>query len=159
LVNLATATLNTIWQGRGYPIDPVWIANKVGARVYIADLQKGVMGTLIKERGCDPIIALNGRDSNHRRRFTCARLIGRWVRNTELLKQTPLEYEHIVSRNDPLQETKADEAFANAFAADILMPTEEVRRLQKLGYSPAVMAHYFLVCDDAIRYRLWGMRE
>jgi Zn-dependent peptidase ImmA (M78 family) len=66
----AEELIETIWDGRPLPIDPIQIAEQLGIKVFKAGLDAGISGMLIKEPGKDPEIYLNGRDSTSRQRFT-----------------------------------------------------------------------------------------
>ncbi|HAX5210388.1 TPA: ImmA/IrrE family metallo-endopeptidase [Escherichia coli] len=149
----AQAILKTIWDGRGFPVDPVWIANELGLDVVETTLPNDVSGALLKEPERDPVIILNRYDSNARKRFTCAHELGHYVKRTE--SGQPLEYEFIDFRGKlSSRGVNSDEIFANNFAACLLMPEVEVMRLHREGGAPVIMASYFGVSDDAIRYRL-----
>lgn len=153
----ASALLRTVWQDRGYPVDPVWIARKLGLRVVPADLDRDVSGALLKKPEEDPIIIINEKDSRSRQRFTCAHELGHYIKRTE---EGELEYEFLDFRNK-LSATGKDneEVFANKFAAELLMPKKEVNRLRKEEKSPVEMAYYFDVSDDAMHFRLKGLEQ
>ena len=149
----AHALLKDIWGDRKFPVDPVWIANELGLDVVETTLDDDVSGALLKEPEQDPVIILNRNDSNVRKRFTCAHELGHYVKRTE--NGQPLEYEFVDYRGKlASQGVDSEEIFANNFAACLLMPEKEVRRLNNAGYAPVMMASYFGVSDDAIRYRL-----
>jgi Zn-dependent peptidase ImmA (M78 family) len=140
----------SVWGDR-YPVDPVRIARKLGIDVLDAKLRRDVSGALVKERGQDPTILLNEQDSANRKRFTCAHEIGHFVRREE----DPDEYEYIDLR-DTFAATGHDpeEVYANAFAASLLMPEKEVKRLRSQGYGELDMALYFDVSREAMHNRL-----
>ncbi|KAB7681374.1 ImmA/IrrE family metallo-endopeptidase [Plesiomonas shigelloides] len=153
----ANALVQEVWGQRGFPIDPVWIANRLGLDVIETPLESNVSGALLKENGQDPVIILNRYDSNVRKRFTCAHELGHYVKRTEKNGE-PLEYEFVDFRGDSASKgNDPDEIFANQFAANLLMPASEVRKLTNLGYTPVMMSSYFGVSDDAIRYRLLNL--
>jgi Zn-dependent peptidase ImmA (M78 family) len=52
-----------------------------------------------------------------------------------------------------------DEIFANKFAAALLMPKEEVERLEHDGLSPALLALKFGVSEEAMNFRLDNLRH
>lgn len=149
----ANALLKNIWGERGYPIDPVWIANELGLDVVETQIDNEVSGALLKEPEQDPVIILNQFDSNVRKRFTCAHELGHYIKRTE--NGQPLEYEFVDYRAKlASQGVDPDEVFANQFAACLLMPQKEVKRLVDAKCTPVMMSSYFGVSDDAIRYRL-----
>jgi hypothetical protein len=47
--------------------------------------------------------------------------------------------------------------YANAFAAALLMPRSLVRALRKSGQSPAQLARFFRVSEQAMNYRLQNL--
>jgi Zn-dependent peptidase ImmA (M78 family) len=139
-----------VWGG-AIPVDPVSIARAAGLRVLDASLDENTLGALIKQPGQDPTILLNGNDSENRKRFTCAHEIGHFVRRSE---ETD-EYTTIDLRN-PLSATGEDpeEVYANEFAACLLMPEDDVRRLVKMGLDDLEMSIRFRVSREAMQYRL-----
>ncbi|EJN6576737.1 ImmA/IrrE family metallo-endopeptidase [Salmonella enterica] len=149
----ADALLENVWGDRGFPVDPVWIANELGLDVVEIAMENNVSGALLKEPEQDPVIILNRNDSNVRKRFTCAHELSHYVKRTN--NGQSLEYQFVDYRDKlSSQGTDADEKFANNFAACLLMPAKEVRSLHSKGYSSVMMASYFGVSDDAIRFRL-----
>ena len=55
--------------------------------------------------------------------------------------------------------TNPEEIFANQFAAHLLMPEREVRRLQDKGYTPTQMAFHFAVSQDAMAFHLKNLKD
>jgi Zn-dependent peptidase ImmA (M78 family) len=141
----------SVW-GDTFPVDPVLIARRLGVDVREAPLSSNVSGALVKRFGEDPTILLNAVDHPHRQRFTAAHELGHYVSH----ESDPDEYEYVDLRDTVFSAagTKPEEVFANAFAANLLMPAEEVRRLQKEGYTLTQMALYFGVSQDAMHFRL-----
>jgi Zn-dependent peptidase ImmA (M78 family) len=140
-----------VW-GLTFPVDPVQIARKLGIDVRQAALSEKISGALVKKKGEDPIILLNANDYLSRRRFACAHELGHYVSH----KDGPEEYEYIDLRDTIWSSAGAnpDELFAKAFAANLLLPQDEIRRLDALEYTPSQMACYFGVSADAVRFRL-----
>lgn len=137
------------------PVDPVKVARALGIQVVDAPLDDSISGALIKERGKDPRIVLNSKDSANRRRFTCAHELGHFVKRSD----QPDEYEYIDYR-DGRSSTGVDhdERYANSFAASLLMPEREVRRLEDEGLSELEMALRLGVSRDAMHYRLKNLQ-
>ena len=135
-----------------FPIDPVTIAHKFGLRVVDAALPTDISGALIKEKGKDPVIMLETDDSLNRKRFTCAHELGHFVWRSEQDEEACV-YEYIEYRSEDREhKQKEEEIFANAFAAALLMPEQEIR---KLADEPKVLlAKKFGVSVDAMKYRL-----
>lgn len=112
------------------------------------------MGVLVKRPGHDPEIVINKNDSPNRRRFTCAHELGHYVRRREETE----EYMTFDLRGS-LSSTGTDEeeVYANEFAACLLMPENEVRRLHDEGFADWEMAIRFAVSREAVQYRLRGL--
>ncbi|MGL5370827.1 MAG: ImmA/IrrE family metallo-endopeptidase [Plesiomonas shigelloides] len=148
----ARQVLATFWNGRGFPVDPAQIAKQMGLDVFIADLPGRVSGALIKQRDQDPAIFLNADDSKVRQRFSCGHELGHYVARQSSENDA---YEYVDLRGESASNgTDCDEIFANQFSAELLMPVDEVKALHKRGQPNYVMAHYFGVSDDAVKYRL-----
>jgi Zn-dependent peptidase ImmA (M78 family) len=132
------------------PVDPVRIARTLGMGVITASLAPDVSGAIIKERGQDPAIVLNAQDSPNRQRFTCAHEIGHFVLRGESGDDYDYDYRDIFSSTGEREE----ERYANAFAAGLLMPEEDVRRFHREGLSEIQMALRFGVSRDAMSFRI-----
>ena len=144
-----------LW-GKRFPVDPVQIARRLGIDIREAKLSPDVAGALVKELGKDPAILLNARDHPNRQRFTCAHELGHFVSRED----APDAYEYVDLRDTVFGAvaTDPDDGFANAFAANLVMPEREVRRLRDDGYTPTRMAAYFDVPQDAMHGRLKSMK-
>lgn len=155
----AQKILDTVWSDNEFPVDPAFIARELGLDVVETNIENDVSGALIKQKNQDPVIILNASDSKPRKRFTCAHELGHYVSNTEKLNQQDyIAYEHIDFRNGNSRNgTDSEEVFANQFAACLLMPESEVRKLFKHGMPIVLMSSYFGVSDDAIRFRLMNL--
>ncbi len=133
------------------PIDPVAVARAAGLRVIETSLDGNTMGILIKEIGQDPTIMLNESDGENRRRFTCAHELGHYVRRSDATG----EFRTVDLRSDlSTQGIDEDEIYANEFAACLLMPESEVRRLRGENRSDLEMAIRFGVSREAMQFRL-----
>jgi Zn-dependent peptidase ImmA (M78 family) len=153
----AEQLLSTVWEGRPIPVDPIQIAKRLGIQVYTAGLDEGVAGMLVKKPGRDPEIYINGRDSLNRQRFTCAHELGHYVKHIAAGEE---HWEHVDYRDALTSKgTDPDEIFANQFAASLLMPEQEIRRLKdQFGYGPATLAFEFGVSEEAINFRLVNLK-
>jgi Zn-dependent peptidase ImmA (M78 family) len=149
----AAKLLKAVW-GAAIPVDPVAIARAAGLRVLDASLDQNTLGALIKQPGQDPTILLNERDSENRKRFTCAHELGHFVRRSE----EAAEYETIDLRN-ALSATGLDqeEIYANEFAACLLMPEDDMRRFIAMGLDDLEMAIRFKVSREALQFRLTNL--
>lgn len=152
----ARRVLDSLWKGRPFPVDPVWIAGQFGIKVLETDLPEEVSGAIIKQKDEDPVIALSKSDSNNRKRFSCAHELGHYAFRMDAGQN---EYEWVDLRGKTAgMGTKPEEIFANKFAASLLMPEEEVKRLSKEKTPPFLMAQYFGVSDDAMNIRLENLK-
>ncbi len=147
----AKKLLEEVW-GDGIPVDPVVVARLAGLRVLEdATLNPNILGALIKEPNQDPLIMLNANDPPNRRRFTCAHEIGHFVRRGG----TPEPYTTIDFRDASSARGEEDEEiYANEFAACLLMPEQDVRRLTKEGLGDLEMSIRFGVSREAMHFRL-----
>lgn len=154
--HLAKEVLDAYWGERGFPVDPAWIASRLGIKVVEMNLPKDVSGALVKRDGKDPIIAIEKSDSKNRRRFSCAHELGHYFGR---LESSDEPYEYIDFRG-PSAKTGRDpqEIFANSFAASLLMPESEVMRKINEGNSRISLAKYFGVSDEALSIRLSSLR-
>jgi Zn-dependent peptidase ImmA (M78 family) len=155
----AQELLEAVWvdkrSGIDLPVDPIYIAQQLGIKVYTAYLDDGVSGTLIKRAGyADPEINLNAQDSRNRQRFTCAHELGHYVKRSAVRDDD--EIWSYIDRRDSLaaKGTDPEEIYANQFAAALLMPADLVRELWKENHSSATLAYQFGVSVDAMNFRL-----
>jgi Zn-dependent peptidase ImmA (M78 family) len=134
------------------PVDPIYIAQGLGLKVYTAILDEGVSGMLVKRPGLDPAIYLNKRDSKNRQRFTCAHELGHYVQRASTDDDA---WEYVDERGPSAgQGTHPDEIYANGFAAALLMPAAAVKHLHRAGFTAAEMAYRLGVSVEAMKIRL-----
>lgn len=150
----AEAILDSVWArvaGRRVPVDPVRIATEIGIDVSEADLDPDVSGAIRKSAGKDPQILLNRHDHPNRQRFSCAHELGHYVQRASAGE--PFEF---IDFRGPLAGTGTDatERFANAFAANLLMPADEVRSRARTARSVIGLAFEFRVSPEAMTHRL-----
>jgi Zn-dependent peptidase ImmA (M78 family) len=146
----AHALLQTVWVDRGFPVDPVWIAGKLGVTVIETALPEAVLGSLVKDQHKDPVIMINESDEQAHKRFNCAYKIGYFadhqMRQDDFYKHLALRDRH--AGDDP------KEAFAHRFSQELLMPEDEIHRLEREGAAVEAMAQYFGVPEDIMRMRI-----
>ncbi|MBN8867777.1 MAG: ImmA/IrrE family metallo-endopeptidase [Solirubrobacterales bacterium] len=146
----AEAMLQSTWDN-SFPVEPSQIAQKLGVEVVETSLGGEISGALIKTKGRDPVILLNEEDTASRRRFTCAHELGHLDRRTGDLS----EFEYIDFRDGTSSTGEVEaERFANAFAANLLMPEDAVREQAATGHNAYDMAQYFGASVLAVRNRL-----
>jgi Zn-dependent peptidase ImmA (M78 family) len=136
------------------PVDPFEIAQRLGIKVFTAELGDGVSGMLTKQGGYDdPQVYLNAADSRNRQRFTCGHELGHYVRRSST-DATDESWEYVDRRASLASAgTNPDEIYANQFAASLLMPRRIVTELHK-RFGPAALASEFGVSSDAMSFRL-----
>lgn len=134
------------------PIDPLYIAQRLGMKVIPARLEPDISGMLAKRAGQDAEIYLNASDSLNRQRFSCAHEIGHYVKRVSSNAQDSWGY---IDRRGPsaAQGIDAAEIYANQFAAELLMPEQQVRKYAR-ELSPAGLAIKFDVSVGAMKFRL-----
>lgn len=144
------------------PVDPVTIAKRLGVDVVETQLDPHVSGAIVKRPGEDPIIYLDRRDSNNRKRFTCAHELGHFVQQDQQEEFGYLDYRGPISSEG----SNKAEIYSNAFAAQLLMPDWAVREIwPKAGSTVAGIAAQFGVSSEAMGHRLenlgfhWNLHE
>jgi Zn-dependent peptidase ImmA (M78 family) len=139
----------TMHWGDSIPVDPAKIAHAMGIKVANAYLDPDVAGAIEKRAGRPAHIFLSESDHPNRKRFTCAHEIGHFVKHGEG------DFEYVDYRDGTASMgVDEDERFANAFAAALLMPEKEVRRLHNMGMHEKDMAAAFGVSEAAMVNRL-----
>jgi Zn-dependent peptidase ImmA (M78 family) len=135
--------------GDSVPVDPARIARKMGIQVEDAYLDADVAGAIEKKHDGSVRIFLNAEDHPTRQRFTCAHEIGHFVKHGDQGFEF-VDYRDMTASLG----VDEDERYANAFAAALLMPEREMRRLHALGMSQGEMKDVFGVSEAALVNRL-----
>lgn len=128
-----------------FPIDPILVANAYGLEVCAALLPRDVSGQIFyKEKK----IFIEATDYITRQVFSIAHEIGHFILHNDGTSHT--------SKRDTISALGMDEkeVEANTFAANLLMPQDEILRLIGGGYTLDSMASYFCVSSLAMEYRL-----
>lgn len=146
----AGQVLDAYWDLNKFPVDPFAIAEEYGAEVHRADLPEDYEG-LFRPAGQQyrrPQIWIDTDVSYNRQRFSCAHELGHLVEDGETTQ--------IDRRRDSISSEGTDphEIYANAFAAELLMPGYVVRRLRKLRAPTTELARFFGVSGVAMQNRL-----
>lgn len=153
----AEKVLDAVWpkSSEGHfllPIDPIVVARALGIEVYTARLPPDESGKLVKEAGGPPRVYLNDAHHKNRQRFTTAHEVGHFVD-----RAGDDEMEFVDSRDaTSAWGTKPEERYANAFAAELLMPRREVKRYANLGAVAA--ARVFVVSVESMGLRLTNLQ-
>lgn len=144
----AEATIRDYFLPGRFPVDVTRIANAMGIRVERTFLKDGVSG-MIRSRPPDiPTIYVDATEIETRQRFTIAHELGHYV---ERINNGQTDFAFIDERG-----TKYDlhEFYADEFAGNLLMPADEIERLQRDWKSNIEMAAYFGVSPAAMTTRL-----
>lgn len=153
-ISAATQILEQVWEPRGFPVDPAWIAGQFGIQIYEATFEKEISGALIKKPGEDPLVMLSIRDSKPRQRFTCAHELGHYIQRHQRADLSEL-YDYVDFRDTRANANLgSNETYANDFAAHLLMPPAEINLLWREDLSDYAMAIHFGVPLEAVRDRL-----
>jgi hypothetical protein len=138
------------------PVNVTAIAEALGLNVWESDaeLPDGISGKLFR----DPIsggssgfsIIVRESDPYVRKRFTVAHEVGHFVLHRNQIGESLTDDELYRSGLSTRQEAQA-----NRFAADILMPKDLIlKTINRLGDDPQVLASEFKVSEAAMRIRL-----
>ncbi|WP_300446352.1 MULTISPECIES: ImmA/IrrE family metallo-endopeptidase [Helicobacter] len=128
-----------------FPIDPILIAKAMGLEVFTAALPRNVSGQIFyKEKK----IFVEQTDFITRQTFSVAHELGHFILHNDGTSHTSLR------DTTATQGIDTKEIEANCFAANLLMPKDEVLRLVGLNFAVDSMASYFGVSPIAMEYRL-----
>ena len=136
------------------PVDPVSIARSLGINVFQAKLENTLSGMIAKlSPDGDTNIFLNTEHAPVRQRFTCAHELGHYFAIRNDPNRAAATFIH---RRDSLSACGAnsEEIYANQFAAELLMPRQEVSKATSLGMDVYARALRFNVSLDAMSLRL-----
>lgn len=141
-------------RGEKCPVQIVALANKLGLEVLKATFNRQDVAGMIMAQ--DKKIFICENDNPQRRRFSIAHEIGHYILHYKSGELKDQEAEKYVSFRDSVSSLAFDirEIEANYFAANLLMPEREIKRLLKGAYSLDEMAIYFNVSKMAMGYRL-----
>lgn len=144
----AEATIRDYFAPGRFPVDVRRIAAGMGIRVEATYLKDGVSGMIRSRPPEVPVIYVDESEIETRQRFTIAHELGHYV---ERINNGQTDFAFIDERG-----TKYDlhEFYADEFAGNLLMPAEEIERLQRNYKSNIEMAAYFGVSPAAMTTRL-----
>lgn len=152
----AEKVLDVFFDGepRTFPIDPVVIAREIGINVWRGTYDNSISGALVKASpNHGAAMFINDGHAPVRQRFTAAHELGHYfmVQEDPVRANGPYHFEraHLASCG-----IDSEEIYANSFAAALLAPADEVRRLHAIGFSPQAMAARFQISLDSMTYRL-----
>ncbi len=121
-------------------------------KVLEAELPPEVSGALIKDLGRDPTIMIEQSDSSDSKRFTCAHELGHYIWRSESPNADRGEYSYVDLRRDG--DHGGEELFADQFAANLLMPANEVRAIHSKKLPNYALAKHFGVSVEEFGLRL-----
>lgn len=161
----ATRLLAETGQGTDLPVDIEAIARHLRAQIVEERLDRSVSGMLYRDDD-HIVIGVNASHPEQRRRFTIAHELGHLV----LHKGRPLVVDHVrVNFRDANSSAATDfeEIQANAFAAELLMPRDQVLATARQALERATpgteatvvrdLAAGFEVSEQAMDYRLMNL--
>lgn len=136
------------------PVDPIAIARFLGINVYESKLDNTLSGMIAKvSTNAETDIVVNSEHAPVRQRFTIAHELGHYfaIRSDPARDGKPF-----IHRRDQLAAcgTDSEEIFANGFAAQLLMPREDVVAAVRVGADASQLALRFHVSLDAMTNRL-----
>lgn len=96
----AERILNDVWGKANVPVDPYWIAEQYGIKVFEYHFNNDSMiaGAIAKEVDSDTVMYINQYASDVNKIYTCARLLGVYVLEEELFMDDVKEnlvFEHM----------------------------------------------------------------
>ncbi|GAA2045140.1 hypothetical protein GCM10009720_27550 [Yaniella flava] len=141
----AQELLDAHWDGE-FPVKLGPITDALDAVKYEMPLDGGISGVVSKQpRGAAEIV-LNSAEPAPRRRFTWAHELGHVVERSSVASDEDFSITDARGSDYNLHEFFADE-----FAGALLMPKNEIHRLEGMAYSIAQQARHFGVSLPAVR--------
>lgn len=134
------------------------VAESLGAVVFESvDMPDEKSGYVKRDKdNGSAVIVLNNNHTKVRKRFTLAHEIGHLVYRENI---PALKDKAFIAHRDENSTTGQDpeERFANKFAAELLMPEEEIKTLRNLDASFETMRRRFFVSNEALKTRLQSL--
>lgn len=142
-------------------VDPIRLANLLGAKVFNAKFGEGDVHGLLAVRGGVSAIYVNADDPSVRKRFTVAHELGHMILHliggdAEFIDNAD-NFRSTVDPDAGWTDRRRREWEANTFAAALLMPEGLVRRRWSEIRDPEGMARWFQVSRPAMDIRLDGL--
>lgn len=155
-----TDTVNRFLQ-QGPPTDVVGLIDALGIEYRERAMPAGDSGRILRTPDDRYVIEVNANEHPQRKRFTAAHELGHYVLHQDSIDQhSHLDrlFDEAARRNPETPLSHAQEVQANRFAAEMLMPTEVVRR----HYDPETdnvreIARMCQVSPNAARIRLHSL--
>ena len=148
----------------GIPVDPFAIANRLGVKVLLGSFGDDAVEGVLRAYEGRPQILVRVASSLARQKFTVAHELGHFALHLGCTLDPKQDGEIFVDNDIQLYRRGDDspsnaaanrrEIQANMFAAALLMPAEDVRRLASAAPSLRGLAKRFGVSEEAMRYRM-----
>lgn len=137
------------------PVDLDAMAFELGLVVERSPLATNIAGKLIRDESARAgyRIVINSNDAPRRQRFTFAHELAHFMLHRDLVDEV---VDNALYRSPNLGNDM--ERQADRFAAQLLLPAQEVRRAYKETKALAALAERFNVSDTALRIRLRELR-
>lgn len=145
----AARVFEEFWTGGGLPVDPVRIARSMGLSVFTSQLGNDTWGMIVgSDNGAD--IYLDKDQAPTRMRFSCAHELGHFVdRAADLTSNRG----YVDKRSSTGAHDTPAEIYANEFAASLLAPEGDLRRMVMRGDDDIEIASAFGISLTSIEYR------
>ncbi|WP_457796472.1 ImmA/IrrE family metallo-endopeptidase [Methylocystis sp. S23] len=148
----------------GIPVPIFEILGHIGLGPEYRMLDDNISGWIERRNGGSGYwVVINADHPRVRQRFTAAHELGHYIYHRDLLASGVGDTRAYRSVGTPLPNaaiTQQHERQANSFAANTLMPQNEVLRLRRTGVTdPRELARRFDVSEDAMRIRLGLPRQ
>lgn len=150
----AADLLSRNWDGT-FPVRLTEITSDVGATKYESDLGPKLSGVVSKEASESAIIVVHSGHSTARRRFTWAHELGHVVERAAIAKDEDYSFSDLYRGGD----YDLHEFFADEFAGSLLMPADEIARMQRDNATVGQMAQFFGVSVDAVEKRVARLKK
>jgi Zn-dependent peptidase ImmA (M78 family) len=150
----AQQLLDAVWRYLSLPVDPIYIAQRLGIKVFTAGLSDGVASLIRNRPGYDPEIYLNAVDSYNRQRWNAGRELGHYIHR---LPDIQAVWEYVSGRHSLTTSGNTAESYANAFAGYLLMPSSELKLGRSRARSLLTLANAFRVPVEVMRFRLTAL--
>lgn len=150
----AQQVLDEYWDLR-FPVDVEQIARQLNVDTMVAPLSDDFSGLIVKTKDKKAVAVAQAKEPETRRRFTFAHELGHFVDRTQLADDH--EFSFIDTRMPDHYDLH--EFYADEFAGALLMPEDEVARLQNAGTDLTTMARHFGVSRQAVSKRVERLRR
>ncbi len=135
------------------PVNARKLASEYGLSVFFAEFPDEMINVCGFIDFNNSKMYVNADDSINRQNFTIAHELGHWLLHKKQIEKNIHSYK-VLMRQPIGGETDPLEKEANAFAANLLVPTEMLKTLKKQGLSNRELADVFAVSEQVIGFRL-----